>query len=161
MFANALGAEVTAVSTSDSKRDDAIKLGAKHFIISKDKNAMKQANASFDVVICTATVGPKDFNNLVKLVKVRSHFVMLGMPNGLSAQLNLMALSATECSFTGSSIGSRQIITDMLKLASDKNIKPWTQILPMRQVNDGIKLVRDNKVRYRVVLENDVAKSKI
>jgi len=42
----------------------------------------------------------------------------------------------------------------MLKLASEQNVRPIIQKLPMDKVNDGIAMVRSGKVRYRVVLEN-------
>jgi alcohol dehydrogenase (NADP+) len=54
----------------------------------------------------------------------------------------------------GSAIGSIDDIKDMLKLASEKNVRPVIQKLPMSEVNKGLDMVRDGSVRYRVVLEN-------
>jgi alcohol dehydrogenase (NADP+) len=54
----------------------------------------------------------------------------------------------------GSNIGSIQDIKDMLEVASKKNVRAVIQKLPMAKVNEGIKMVRDGSVRYRVVLEN-------
>ncbi len=51
----ALGAHVTVISTSESKRDDATKLGAKAFIISKDAEQLKAAQNSFDFIIDTVS----------------------------------------------------------------------------------------------------------
>lgn len=49
---------MTVISTSEGKRDDAIKgLGAHHFLVSKDKEAMKAAGGSFDGIIDTARRG--------------------------------------------------------------------------------------------------------
>ncbi len=51
----ALGAHVTVISTSESKRDDAVKLGAKAFIASKDPEQLKAAENSFDFIIDTVS----------------------------------------------------------------------------------------------------------
>lgn len=50
-----MGAHVTVISTSESKRDDAIKLGAKAFLISKDKKQMKKADNSLNLIIDTVS----------------------------------------------------------------------------------------------------------
>ncbi|KAE9162006.1 hypothetical protein PF004_g30634, partial [Phytophthora fragariae] len=52
------------------------------------------------------------------------------------------------------SIGSIQDIKDMLELASKENVRPMIQKLPMSKVNEGLDMVRDGRVRYRVVFEN-------
>jgi len=54
---------------------------------------------------------------------------------------------------TGSSIGSTKEIKEMLEFASKNDVRPWIELLPMSKVNEGIKKVQDNDVKFRVVLE--------
>jgi uncharacterized zinc-type alcohol dehydrogenase-like protein len=54
-FGAAMGAHVTVISTSESKRDDAAKLGAKAFVVSKDEQQLKAAENSFDFIIDTVS----------------------------------------------------------------------------------------------------------
>ena len=50
-FGAGMGAHVTVISTSESKRDDALKLGAKPFLVSRNEEQLKPLKASFDFII--------------------------------------------------------------------------------------------------------------
>ncbi len=68
------------------------------------------------------------------------------------------SLLLAQVNFTGSAIGSRGEIEQMLKFVEEhKEIRPIIERLPMEKANEGIQRVRDGKVRFRVVLENPVA----
>src|SRR5690606_39558174 len=54
-LASALRAEVTVLSTSDRKRADAERMGAKHFLINSDAAAMKAARERFDLILNTVS----------------------------------------------------------------------------------------------------------
>ena len=66
-FGAAMGAHVTIISTSESKRNDAAKLGAKGFIVSKDKEQMKAAANSFDFIIDTVSAA-YDVGSVINLL---------------------------------------------------------------------------------------------
>jgi len=61
MFAKAMGAEVTAISHSPRKRDDAKKLGADHFIDTSKKDFAKDHAYEFDLIVSTIDAAQKDF----------------------------------------------------------------------------------------------------
>jgi len=63
----AMGAHVTVISTSESKRDDAAKLGAKAFIVSKDAEQLKAAQNSFNFIIDTVSAS-HDTSALIDLL---------------------------------------------------------------------------------------------
>jgi hypothetical protein len=54
----------------------------------------------------------------------------------------------SNCSaFGGSHIASKKEILEMLKLAAEKNVRPWVdQVLPMSEAGKAIQGVEDNKV---------------
>ncbi|KAJ3010261.1 hypothetical protein NUW54_g2540 [Trametes sanguinea] len=61
------------------------------------------------------------------------------------------------CLIGGSHIGSKEDMMEMLQLAADKGIKPWIQELPMKEAGKALEGVKAGKVRYRYVLQQDIA----
>lgn len=59
-------------------------------------------------------------------------------------------------SFAGSHIGSKQEAIKMLNLAAEKNIKPWIEVMDMKECPTAIQRVEKNDVRYRFVLRQDI-----
>ena len=74
-FGVAMGAQVTVISTSESKRDDAMKLGAKGFILSKNKDEMAQAKSSLDLIIDTVAA-VHDLGPLIDLLVFEGIFCL-------------------------------------------------------------------------------------
>jgi D-arabinose 1-dehydrogenase-like Zn-dependent alcohol dehydrogenase len=63
-------------------------------------------------------------------------------------------LVAHDLSITGSFLGNRATMREMLAFAHVNAITPMVELMPMSQVNEAIQRVRENKVRYRIVLVN-------
>ncbi len=59
-----------------------------------------------------------------------------------------------DVSITGSLIGSRTAMREMLTFAQEHSITPMIEPMPMPRVNDAIQKVKENKARYRIVLLN-------
>ena len=74
-FGAAMGAHVTVISTSESKRGDATKLGAKAFIVSKEANQLQSAKDSFDFIIDTVSA-PHDVAAMIDLLKFQGVFCL-------------------------------------------------------------------------------------
>ena len=55
-FLNKWGCEVTAFTSSDSKRDEAMKFGAHHVVNSRDAGQLQKIAGSLDFILCTANV---------------------------------------------------------------------------------------------------------
>jgi uncharacterized zinc-type alcohol dehydrogenase-like protein len=68
-----------------------------------------------------------------------------------------MDLVVHQQSITGSFIGSRATMREMLLFAEKNEIRPKIELMPMTQVNEAIRRLKENKVRYRMVLVNDNA----
>ena len=77
---------------------------------------------------------------------------MIGFPK---VAFNSTDVVAHELSIIGSLIGNRVTMKDMLSFAQAHGIKPWIELMPMSKVNEAIERVKQNKVRYRIVLVND------
>jgi len=151
-FANKLGAHVTVISHSKSKQIDAAKLGAHAFLDSEDKKAMS-VTKQFDLVLVTAAYAGMDWNALLGLCRVRGKLVLVGAPEE-EIHYDPFSIIFGSKNFCGSMIGSSGCIKEMFEFCSRHDVRPIVQKFPMHQVNEGLELVRNGKVRYRVVLEN-------
>ena len=76
-FAVALGADVTVISTSESKRQDALRMGAKHFIISKDPEQMKSVQKTFNMILDTVSAD-HDVEALLNLLAFEGVYCIVG-----------------------------------------------------------------------------------
>ncbi|EGZ10798.1 hypothetical protein PHYSODRAFT_287119 [Phytophthora sojae] len=152
-FAKALGADVVAFSRSANKEDEVRALGATEFIVYTDEKQAADAAESVDVLLICANAENMPYSLFLSFLAVRGTCIMVGLPND-DVKFNAFGVVAKGAKFVGSNIGSMQDIQDMLDVASKKNVRAVIQKLPMAKVNEGIKMVRDGSVRYRVVLEN-------
>eukprot|EP00026_Physarum_polycephalum_P010765 Phypoly_transcript_10944.p1 GENE.Phypoly_transcript_10944~~Phypoly_transcript_10944.p1 ORF type:complete len:358 (-),score=62.91 Phypoly_transcript_10944:95-1168(-) len=157
MFAAALGAEVYAISTTESKKADAEKMGAKHFIATKDniKEAFKPYIRKLDLIIVTINDENMPLTEYISLLKPRTgKIVLVGAPEK-PIGLSIFPLLMSGASVAGSAIGGTVDINEMLQLASSRNIHSWIQMRPMKDANQVILDMDAGKARYRYVLVND------
>ena len=150
-FAHALGYEVTVISTSIEKKQQALAFGANHFIVSSDRAGLRQLEFAFDFLLSTAH-GGVNWERMLEIVKKRGKILLVGFPD---MAFNPTDLIAHEISMTGSFLGNRATMKEMLSFAQAHGIKPWTELMPMSQINEAIQKVKENKARYRIVLVND------
>ena len=152
-FAHALGCEVTAISSSPEKKEQALAFGADRFIDSNDQASLRQVDYGFDLLMCTASGGTK-WEALLMTLKKKGRLVLLGFPD---VALNSTDLVAHQLSITGSFLGNRATMREMLAFAQDQGIAPEVELMPMSQVNEAFQSVKENKARYRIVLINETA----
>jgi uncharacterized zinc-type alcohol dehydrogenase-like protein len=150
-FAHALGCEVTAISSSVTKKDEAIQFGADHFVDSNKRAKMQAIEYSQDLMLCTANAGIQ-WESLLMGLKKRGKLVLLGFPD---VAFNSTDLVAHELSITGSLIGNPSTMQTMLSFAQNYGITPVVELMPMSQVNAALRKVKENRARYRIVLVND------
>lgn len=151
-FAKALGCEVTAISSSPGKKDEAIGFGADHFILASDREALRKQELSFDMHLYTAHSGV-DWTMLSLTVRNNGKIVVVGFSD-VPVQFEPLELVAHQQSITGSFIGNRAMMREMLSFAQEHGIKPKIELMPMAKVNEAIQRVKENKARYRIVLVN-------
>jgi uncharacterized zinc-type alcohol dehydrogenase-like protein len=150
-FAHALGWEVTAISSSPDKREQALAYGADHFVDANDQASMEELDYRFDLLMCTASGGVR-WEPLLMTLKKKGRLVLVGFPD---LALNSTDLVAHELSITGSFLGNRATMREMLTFAQGHGIAPEIELMPMSRANEAVQRVRENKARYRIVLVND------
>lgn len=150
-IAAAMGARVVMITTSESKRADAKKLGADEVLISKDEKQMEQYRESFDFLLNTVPV-KHDMNPYVNLLKPDSTMVLVGAISDWEP-LNGVPIVCRRKSVAGSLIGGIKETQEMLDFCAEKNIHPDIELLDVKQVNEAFTRVKKNDVKYRFVLD--------
>ncbi len=148
-FAKAMGAHVVMITTSKSKGDDAVMLGADEILLSHDESSMMHHASSFDFMLNTIPV-KHDFTKYLALLKNEKTMVMLG---AAPMELHTRGLLFGRKKVAGSLIGGIKETQEMLDFCAEKNIVPNVQLIQMNDVNDAYKRVLENDVKYRFVID--------
>ncbi|KAK4707671.1 hypothetical protein R3W88_028596 [Solanum pinnatisectum] len=151
-FAKAFGTKVTVISTSISKKDEAIdRLGADSFLVSRDPEQMQAAGGSLDGIIDTVSAVHPIFP-LLNLLKTNGKLVMVGAPEK-PLELPVFPLLSGRKLVGGSAIGGVKEIQEMVYFAEKHNITPDVEVVPMEYVNTAVERLVKSDVKYRFVLD--------
>lgn len=132
LLSKALGAETWAISRTDSKKADALAMGADGFLETRNEGWNADHLMSFDMILCTASGSDGfDINPYLSLLRVHGRFIAVGLPEGDGWQIKPQSLIKNGCLIGSSHLGNRQEMLDMLKLAADKGIKSWVETIPI------------------------------
>ncbi|KAK0642967.1 alcohol dehydrogenase-like protein [Cercophora newfieldiana] len=158
MWAKALGSDsVTVVSRSSSKKADAMKLGATDFIATgEEPNWEKKHASTLDIIISTVSNSDMPLMKYLSLLRLDGTFVQVGAPDDGLPTIGQFPLIMKRLKITGSMIGSPGDIREMLQLAVEKGVRPWVEVVPMREANRGIVEMERGVPRYRFALANEV-----
>ncbi len=149
-FGDAMGAHVTVISHSPNKRDDAFKLGADDFLLTKDENAFKENAGRFDFIIDTVSA-QHDYNSYLNLLKRDGTMVLVGVPE--ETPLHSPALIMKRRRLAGSLIGGIRETQEMLDFCGKHNIAADVEVISIDQINDAYERMLNNDVRYRFVID--------
>lgn len=150
-FAHSLGAHVVQFTTSPSKKDDALRLGADEVVLSKDSGAMKSQGASFDFILDTVSA-PHDVDVFLSILKRDGTMALVGLPDRpLTVQPAI--LSAKRVALSGSSIGGLAETQQMLDYCGEKGIVSDIEVIPIQQIEEAFERVLKSDVKYRFVID--------
>ncbi|NQV74278.1 NAD(P)-dependent alcohol dehydrogenase [bacterium] len=150
-FLNAWGCEVTAFTSSESKKTEALSLGAHRTINSRSDDEIAAAAGSFDMVLSTVNV-TLNWNLYLQTLKPkgRMHFVGATLE---PLDIGVFGLMMGQKSISSSPVGSPSTIAIMLDFANQHDVKPVIEKFKFDQVNEAIAHLESGKAKYRVVLE--------
>ncbi|KAK4844323.1 hypothetical protein QYF36_018861 [Acer negundo] len=151
-FAKAFGAKVTVISTSPSKKNEALEhLGADLFLVSRDPDQMQAAVGTMDGIIDTVSaVHP--ILPLISLLKSQGKLVMAGVPEK-PLELPVFSLIMGRKTVAGSGIGGMKETQEMIDFAAKHNIKADIEVISMDYVNTAMERLAKADVRYRFVID--------
>jgi len=152
-FAAKMGCEVVVFSGSDSKKEEAQKLGAKEFYATKGVKELKlKDDRGIDRLLVTASA-QIDWSLYQSIMNPRGTIYPLSVSQG-DLQMPYMPLLMSGLRVQGVVVGSRQIHRDMLQFAAAQGVKPIIQTFPMTKqgIEQGFEALEGGKMRYRGVL---------
>ena len=152
MIAKAMGAEVTAITTKEEKRNAALSIGADHVLISEDKDEMKSREISLDFILVTIP-DPFDINPYIKLLKPRGELVTVGLLAPYKDATNNMEVAKLGRSVGGSMIGGIAETQEVLVFCAEHQILPHVEMINMQEINEAFDKILHEEVRFRYVID--------
>jgi uncharacterized zinc-type alcohol dehydrogenase-like protein len=149
-FARAMGCEVTAFSSSPDKEAEARGFGAHRFLDVHEPKALASAESSLDFILSTVYVSP-DWSGLLNALRPNGTLCLVGAP-GEPLSIPPVVLVVGQKSVTGSAIGGRPAIREMLGFAARHGVVARTQVRPLAEADAAFDEVRRGRARYRMVL---------
>jgi uncharacterized zinc-type alcohol dehydrogenase-like protein len=146
-----MGAEVTVLSTSEKKREDALALGARHFAATSDKDTFKKLAGSFNFILDTVSA-PHDYNAYLGLLKVDGTMVLVGLPEA-PVPLAAGPLVFRRRRLAGSLIGGNRETQEMLDFCGKHNVAADIEVIPVQKINEAYERMIKSDVRYRFVID--------
>ncbi|MFB9660187.1 NAD(P)-dependent alcohol dehydrogenase [Glycomyces mayteni] len=149
-LAAALGAEVTVLSRTADKADDARALGAEELLLTTDDDQMRRARGRFDLILDTISAD-HDLSPLLRLLDLDGTLSVLGNP--LLTGPRLLELTMGRKRLTSSGTGGMKGTSAMLAFCAAHGIAADIELLPSKRVNEALARLEDGDVRYRFVLD--------
>lgn len=156
-FAHALGSHAVVFTTSPSKKEDALRLGADEVIVSRNADEMKKHAGSFDFIL-DAVSADHDVNAYLNLLALDGNLTLVGAPPkplGVSA----FALIFGNRSLSGSNIGGIPQTQEMLDFCGAHNITADVEVIPIQKVNEAYERIIRSDVKYRFSIDMSSLKS--
>ena len=150
-LAAAMGAEVTMITTSPEKGEDARELGAHDVLLSTDKGAMRAAAGRFDFILNTIPVG-HDVSPYLALLQPNGAMVVVGAIDGLSG-VHGGQLVLGNRSLAGSLIGGIPETQEVLDFCAEHDVLPECEMIRIDEVNEAWERMEKGDVRYRFVID--------
>jgi uncharacterized zinc-type alcohol dehydrogenase-like protein len=150
-IAHALGAEVTVLSQTLSKKDDGLRLGADHYYATSDPEMFRSLRGSFDVILNTVSA-VVDLRAYLGLLDVGGSMVCVGAP-AEPLSVNVSSLIGGRRSLAGSNIGGIAETQEMLDFCAEHGIASEIEVISAAQINEAYERVLASDVRYRFVID--------
>lgn len=156
-LARALGAHVVAFTTSESKREDALELGAHEVVISRDEKQMAAHMGSFDFILNTVAAS-HNLDAFTGLLKRDGTMTLVGAPSEPHPSPSVMNLIFRRRQIAGSLIGGIPETQEMLDFCAQHNIIADIEMIRMQEIEDAYERMLKSDVKYRFVIDMESLK---
>ncbi|CAI1074424.1 Uncharacterized zinc-type alcohol dehydrogenase-like protein YahK [Serratia quinivorans] len=151
-LARAMGAHVVLFTTSESKVEDAKRLGAHEVVISRDPEQMAQHTNSFDFILNTVAA-QHDLNPFLNLLRRDGTLTLVGAPEHDHPSPQVFNLIMKRRRIAGSLIGGIAETQEMLDFCGQHGITSDIELIPMQQINQAYERMLKSDVKYRFVVD--------
>ena len=152
-LAKAMGAQVVAFTTSESKRAAAKELGADDVVVSRNPDEMMAHVKSFDFILNTVAA-PHDLDALLVLLKRDGTMALVGAPATPHPSPNVFNLIMKRRSIAGSMIGGIPETQEMLDFCAEHGIVADIEMIRANQINEAYERMLKGDVKYRFVIDS-------
>lgn len=157
-LAHALGAHVVAFTTSESKREAALALGADEVVISTDEKQMQAHTGSFDFILNTVAAS-HNLDPFTALLKLDGALTLVGVPEHAHPSPSVGNLLFKRRSIAGSIIGGIQETQEMLDFCAEHNIVSDIEMIAMQDIEHAYSRMLKSDVKYRFVIDMETLKA--
>lgn len=151
-LAHAMGADVTVLSHSDKKHDDAKEFGADHYVNTSESEALDKLTRHFDLIINTVSVD-HDIDTFLGLLRPEGTMCNVGAPSE-ALSVRPFSLLGGRKSLSGSNIGGIRETQEMLEFCAEHDVVPQIEKITADQIDEAYERVVNSDVRYRFVIDN-------
>jgi alcohol dehydrogenase (NADP+) len=152
-LAHAMGAHVVAFTTSESKRQDALDLGADEVVVSRDAAQLEPHTGGFDFILNTVAA-PHDLDVFTRLLKRDGTMCLVGVPAEPHPSPNVAQLIFGRRAIAGSLIGGIPETQEMLDFCADHGIVADIEMIRVQQIDEAYERMLRSDVKYRFVIDN-------
>ncbi len=156
-FAHALGAHVVVFTTSPSKKEDALRLGADEVVVSRNADEMQKHAGSFDFIL-DAVSASHDINAYLNLLRRDGNLTLVGAPEK-HLEVSAFSLLMGRRNLSGSLIGGIRETQEMLDFCGKHNITADVEVIPIQKVNEAYTRLLKSDVKYRFSIDMASLKS--
>lgn len=149
-MATALGAEVTVLSRTDAKTQDALELGATELVATTDDEQVAGARGRFDLILDVISAD-HELQPLIGMLGLDGTLCVLGNP--LLYGPRLWELGAGRKKLTSSGTGGIPQTNEMLQFCATHGITADVEILPSSEIEVALDRLAIGDVRYRFVID--------
>jgi uncharacterized zinc-type alcohol dehydrogenase-like protein len=152
-IAHAMGAHVVAFTTSESKRDNATKLGADEVINSRNAEEVESHAGTFDFILDTVAAS-HDLDSFTALLKRDGTLTLVGVPEHPHPSPNVGNLVSQRRTIAGSLIGGIAETQEMLDFCAEHGIVADIEMIRIQQIDEAYDRMQRSDVKYRFVIDN-------
>lgn len=156
-FARALGAHVVLFTTSPSKKEDALRVGAHEVVVSRNPEEMLAQINSFDFILDTVSA-PHDLNVYINLLKPEGNLTLVGASADM-IDVSSYSLIFSGRSLSGSLIGGIAETQEMLDFCGKHNITSDVEVVAIQDINDAYVRLEKGDVKYRFSIDMSTLKN--
>jgi uncharacterized zinc-type alcohol dehydrogenase-like protein len=152
-LAHALGAHTVAFTTSESKRRDALDLGADEVVVSRDQDAMAAHARSFNFILNTVAAS-HDLDAFTNLLKRDGTLCLVGVPEHPHPSPSVGVLIFGRRSIAGSLIGGIPETQEMLDFCAERGIVSDIEMIQVQAIDEAYDRMQRSDVKYRFVIDS-------
>lgn len=149
-IAHALGAHVTVLSHSPKKKEDALRLGADDFVVTKEPETLQKHRRRFRFILDTVSA-QHDYNLYLKMLRRDGTMCLVGIPE--PSLIEAGKLVSGRKTLAGSAVGGIRETQQMLDFCAKHKISADIELIPIQKINEAYARVLKSDVKYRFVID--------